>query len=419
MNKFFIGLYFSFGMLAVSAQSVEQQIQLIDNQLSNLDKERKKLEEKKETLTFSFIQQRMELIGFPFKTGETELVRHLAYTLSYNEVHEQANWVMHMITTDVIKGNSTRSNDFRPDSLVKTGSSVEQDYFTKTKKEDGSGYTYNGFGYDRGHLAPSADFRWSDRALSESYFYSNMSPQVPDFNRLKWAELEDWMRSYVDDNKVDLYVVTAPVLSSDLKKIEQGVNRVSIPNYFVKASLDMVNHRAIAFVVPNEKLKLPLEAYAVTIDSAEKILGYDLFPKLPDTMEVRIEAAIDIKPWMPEKQKDDAMAIDRSLLPKGAINTYMVENYVKDDKNRTVCGTIISTKRTNKGHVFLDMDKKFPHQVFSISIFESSIKNFSYAPEVYLLNQQVCVTGRIGEYNNVPNMVLENEKQVKLFEVSQ
>src|SRR5690606_2430798 len=101
----------------------------------------------------------------------------------------QARWVAHIILPDIIDGQVTRSNDFRVDPMVRSGTAVEADYFLQSQKPDGT-IEYDGFGYDRGHLAPSADFRWSESALSESYYYSNMSPQLAEFNRNGWAELE-------------------------------------------------------------------------------------------------------------------------------------------------------------------------------------------------------------------------------------
>ncbi len=72
-------------------------------------------------------------------------------------------------------------------------------------------------------MAPSADFRWSKTALSESYLYSNISPQLADLNRKGWADLEDMIRTYVYENNQDLFVVTGPVLKKGLTKIERGV----------------------------------------------------------------------------------------------------------------------------------------------------------------------------------------------------
>ena len=126
-----------------------------------------------EVLKFEWIQDEIRAIGVPKSIHEEEVFWHSAYALSYNESHEQANWVMHVIMPDIVNGNVSRSNDFREDPLVKTGTAQEKDYFLKELNADGT-YSYDGYGYDRGHLAPSADFRWSEKALSESYFYSNI-----------------------------------------------------------------------------------------------------------------------------------------------------------------------------------------------------------------------------------------------------
>ncbi len=391
------------------------EINAINQRIDSIDNAKRALIAKIETLKLNWIQDQIETIGVPKTDYEEQIISHLAYSLSYNEDHEQANWVMHIVLPDIVNGNASRSNDFREDPLVISGTSFEKDFFLKEKKADGT-YKYDGFGYDRGHLAPSADFRWSQKALSESYFYSNMSPQLGDFNRLKWAELESWMREYVVKNNTSLIIVTAPILNDDLPKVERGINRVSIPNYFVKAALDVENRTGIGFVLPHEKIKNPLESYAVSIDSVEQLLGYDLFSKLDDKLENAIESQVDYQIWLPNDQKNDVVYISTDKLPKNAVNTTRVNGLINSSKRQTVCGKVVSTKKHKKGHVFIDLDKKFPNQVFSLTIFESSIKNFDYEPEVYLLNQKVCFTGNIGEYNNTPNMIIEYGKQVKLLE---
>ena len=79
-----------------------------------------------------------------------------------------------------------------------------------------------------------------------------MSPQLDKFNREKWADLEGLLRGYVYDHpETQLYVVTGPLLNDSLAKIERGVNKVSIPNYFYKVALDLKNKKAIAFIMPN------------------------------------------------------------------------------------------------------------------------------------------------------------------------
>ena len=402
--------------LGLFGQLTNLAVQKNDIQIDSLEKLKSILIANNDVIKLVLLQQLIQSTGVPKNQNPEKITVHSAMQLSYNEKHEQANWVMHVIPPDILRGNFGRSNDFREDIQVETGTSVDSDYFIRTLNPDSITYTYDGFGYDRGHLAPSADFKWNGNALSESYLYSNMSPQVADFNRLKWAELEDWLRSYVDKYKVNLVVITAPVLNESLSKIERGTNRVSIPKLFVKAALDLTNQRAIGFVMPNEKIKPPVEAFAVTIDSLESLIGYDLFSGLEGAIENSVESQFDISYWLPNKEANDVLAIDKLSLPKNVDNTYTADTHVNDGKIHTVCGTAVSTKKSNKGNVFINLDKRFPNQIFSVSIFEKSVKNFSYEPEIYLINKKVCFTGKLTEYNGIPSMVIENEKQVRLLE---
>ncbi len=405
----------SFTFSQNKTEVIEKQLNKISIKIDSLDLLKKNLYATKENLKFDWIKEKSIEVGFPNNGKKEKIVMHLSYSLSYNEEHEQANWVMHIITPDVITGNTTRTNDFREDPMIETGSSTEKDFMLKTIKSDSSGYNYDGFGFDRGHLAPSADFRWSQRALSESYYYSNMSPQLGDFNRDKWADLEDWLRAYVEANKAYLYVVTAPILKEGLPKIERSVNGVSIPEFYIKTAVDLVNKQAIAFIMPNQKISLPVESFAVSIDSVEKILGYDLYAGLIDSLENRIEKSFDLKLWLPKNQKGDVAALEKDQLPKKTINSYDAALHINDKKRQTVCGTAVSIKKSDKGHVFINLDKKFPNQVFSVTIFSSNTSNFSYQPEIYLKDKKVCFTGEIKEHNELPSMIIENEKAVKLL----
>ncbi|MFT5819448.1 MAG: endonuclease G [Crocinitomix sp.] len=386
----------------------------LDQQLDSIENLKTKLTQELEFIRLKWIREEIASVGIPEGKQAQEIIEHLAMSLSYNEAHEQANWVMHIILPAIREGNVARTNDFREDDLVNTGTAQEIDYFLKTLKADSS-YKYDGFGYDRGHLAPSADFRWSPLALSESYYYSNMSPQVGDFNRVKWAELENNLREYVLVNETHLVVVTAPVLNADLARIERSLNGLSIPKYYVKAALDTKNNCAIAYIMPNEKIMKPIESYAVSIDSAEAVLGYDLFSNLADQIENEIEAKCDYQQWLPEQEKGDVIAINLKRLPKNTLNTDGIHVFIDNEKKRTVCGKVVSTKKHQKGHVFINLDKKFPNQIFSVSIFDSNINNFNYEPEVYLKDKEVCFTGMISEHNGTPSMIIEHGKQVKLL----
>ena len=144
-----------------------------------------------------------------------EIVKHKYYTLSYNEVYEQANWVHYKLYPAFLGGSTPRTDSFKPDPLVSTKSAQLSDY--------------KGSGYDRGHLAPAADMKYNSVAMSESFYMSNMSPQNPSFNRGIWKRLESLVRGWGE--KFEIYVSTAGVLgSNNLGAI--GKNRVTIPSEY-------------------------------------------------------------------------------------------------------------------------------------------------------------------------------------------
>ena len=86
-----------------------------------------------------------------------------------------------------------RKNDFRIDPVVKTVSATPADYRNS--------------GYDRGHLCPAGDMAFSEIAMSESFYMSNISPQVPSFNRGIWKTLEQKVRDWSLDMILQLYIV--------------------------------------------------------------------------------------------------------------------------------------------------------------------------------------------------------------------
>ena len=408
-------LLFLFIPVCIHAQTITQQINKAETDLAILIKKQDSILSKLEDLKFQMIHESLDRVGLPKLQPGEEVVYHSAYALVYAEPYEQAKWVAHIILPDVVKGNEGRSNDFRPDDKIKTGSAVEADYFLKTMQPDSS-YKYDAFGYDRGHLAPSADFRYSKKALSESYLYSNLSPQVAKLNRGRWAELEDNIRQYVVRNNIAIYVVSGPVLKPGLKKIERGINKVSIPEQYFKVALDMLNHRAIGFLMPNADCEFPVMNYAVSIDSIEAVTGIDFFYNLPDNEENMLESTIDINKWIGEKELGDVQPLRADSLPRNTFNTTQAKNYMGKNESIRICGTVVSTKLSSKGNIFLNLDKQFPNQVFSISIFKDFVPNFSYKPDIFLAGKTICVTGKITNFNGVPSVSIENEKAIEVLD---
>jgi endonuclease G len=409
---------FFLNQLCSQGQNYPDSIHTLQQQETDLNNQLTKLQGEIEKQKLSFWSNRLRGEALPALTPNEIIVHHSLFSLIYSEKHEQAKWVAHVIAPEVRTGIAGRSNDFRPDSLVESGTCTDRDYFVRDTLENGS-IKYDGFGFDRGHLAPSADFRWSNKALSESFYYSNMSPQLADFNRNSWAKLEDLMRSYVQENNVALYIVTGPLLRDNLPRIERGINKVAIPVYYYKIALDLTNKQAVAFIMPNKKCEYPTEHYAVSIDSLEKLTGRDFYPALPDSVESIVEAMNSAKPWMKIKEQNDEKPIDPSTLPKKHFNTVQAKLYQNQNEIIKVCGTVVSTKLSSKGNVLLNLDKGFPNQIFTVSIFKEQLVNFTYSPQTELMGKTICVEGKVADFNGTPSMVIEHEKSVELYVDSQ
>ena len=221
-------------------------------------------------------------LEIPRVSSKDKIVTHAGYALLYNEAHEQASWVAYELTSEETNKLYNRSDKFITDPLVTTGSANNADY--------------SGSGYDRGHLAPAADMGWSSTTMKESFYYSNMSPQDPAFNRGIWKSLEELVRSWAVQNGA-VYVVSGPVLTTGLPVI--GMNNVSVPKYYYKVILDYTEPgiKGIGFILPNEGSKQPLQSFAVSIDSVESVTGIDFFPLLPDEKERFIEKTLSVNEW--------------------------------------------------------------------------------------------------------------------------
>lgn len=214
--------------------------------------------------------------------GEVEVVHHRYYSLGYCEDWEQAAWVVERLKPEMlIKGNE-RTDDFREDPLVSTRSASPADYQRS--------------GYDRGHLAPAADFSFDKLAVSESFFMSNMSPQTPNLNRYAWRDIESWVRKVVKRER-DVVVVTGPIVGNKPKRI--GKNQVAVPQAYFKAILDLTPPRKmIAFVYPNAKSVQNKPAmYVRKVDYVEDLTKLDLFATLPDEEENALESEARISEW--------------------------------------------------------------------------------------------------------------------------
>lgn len=370
-----------------------------------------------EILKLTELLNSMKTAGYPIGKEDLEIIEHSGMILGFNCNYNMAEWSFHILTPDVSFGNVSRTNDFREDEKIKCGSAVEADYFLRKEEPDGT-FSYDGFGFDRGHLAPSADFRWSAKALSESYYYSNMTPQRKEFNRESWANLEGLLRTIVDREKKIFYILTGPVLNENLPFIEKSLNQLRIPQLHYKIIVDLSQDkpRGMAFLMPNNKCEGRLSNYVVSIDSIEQLTGLDFFPSIDKILELQIESKSDFNNWMTQGNTNDVEPLNPFELPKDFFNTQQASS--KEGTTVSIIGKVVSTKFIPKSQsTFMNLDQSFPNQIFSVNIWKNGRRNFSYKPEEELKGKYIVVTGKVElDKNGIPSINVNREEQIQIWD---
>ena len=210
---------------------------------------------------------------------------YTGYSLCYRESYEQAEWAATCLTREKLKKKASgRTDNFRPDPEVETGSSTLADY--------------KGSGYDRGHLVPAADLAWSEKSMDDSFYMTNMSPQTADFNRGIWKELEEKVRDWAKEFGT-VYTVSGPILEKKKYKTI-GASKVAVPEYYYKVLLahtDDDKWSAIGFILPNAGSDKPFIDFAVSVDEVERRCNIDFFAPLDDDVEAQLESKYDAKFW--------------------------------------------------------------------------------------------------------------------------
>ena len=216
-------------------------------------------------------------------TQPQQIIEHLAYTVSHNPVWNIPNWVAYSLTDTELRGDIPRARHFYPDPKVQGVAVVPQDY------------THSG--YDRGHMAPAADMKWSEQAMRESFYMTNICPQNQNLNRGDWNDLEelarDWARKFGN-----LYIACGPIVHNEDATIGNN-HRIVIPSAFYKVFLrkDNSSWTSIGFIFANESGNKPLMTYMVSIDEVESTTGIDFFYNLPDSIENEIEKDFNLRDW--------------------------------------------------------------------------------------------------------------------------
>lgn len=216
------------------------------------------------------------------KSSTGEVVEHSHFILSYNEPFEQAEWVAYVLD----KSHLTYDDRRRPYFI--------EDPYVSSKSADWR--NYKGSGYDRGHLVPAGDRRFSKQAYNETFYTSNISPQNRQFNAGIWNDLEQqtrrWAKKY---NR--LYVYTGGILEKGLEEI--GEEDVDVPNYFYKIIVRKKgdNIKTLAFLIPNSPQSKSFKEFSTSIDAIEAKTGIDFFYKLSPAVQARFESKRNVANW--------------------------------------------------------------------------------------------------------------------------
>lgn len=238
-------------------------------------------------------------------------VQILNYALEWDNTKRHANWVAFTFDTTTSADNVKRTDAWSVDPKLPAEMQVQE----SDHKNDG---------FDRGHLCASEDRVYLKEANDQTFYYSNISPQLNDFNGGFWRKLETrvqtWGRSTADGVYDKVYVTKGGTLNKLLKNfkgttVDGGtpttdangftIHGLACPEYYFMAVLsqkDDVFH-AIAFLVPHKEgmTENPssdeLKEYVVSVDKLEEETGIDFFCNLPDVLENEVEAACNLNDW--------------------------------------------------------------------------------------------------------------------------
>lgn len=210
------------------------------------------------------------------------ILKRKSYVVSYNKETLQPNWVAWHLTAAHADGPTERSNGFREDKEVPEPRATLEDY----KKS----------GWSRGHMCPAGDNKWDEQAMKETFLLTNICPQNSKLNSGLWNSLEmdcrQWAKEYGD-----IYIVCGPVFTK--KEHETiGKNKVVVPEAFFKVVLCMNGKpKAFGVIVKNTEGNKKKDLYYNSVNQVERITGIDFFTALPDDIEEKVEAEVNMNLW--------------------------------------------------------------------------------------------------------------------------
>lgn len=225
-----------------------------------------------------------EFLEYGLPDTQGALLCRTGFALAHDETKKAPLWVAQRMTPERLVNRVSRRDRFAPDPELPKGKRAELD-------------DYRNSGYDRGHMAPAADMRWSAQAMEESFYLSNMAPQVgPGMNRGIWSDIESTIRKWVA-SRGELFIYTGPIYDT-LTPSRIGPNQVAVPTHFYKVVFDPVRVDTIAFVVPNApQPNRRIEEFITSVRDIETRTGLNFLSNINPAVQRLIEEAVAAGLW--------------------------------------------------------------------------------------------------------------------------
>lgn len=221
----------------------------------------------------------------------------MSYCFEFNPQKNHTRWVAFRFDKTTRQKNTGRTNAWADDPDLPSSCRIGIDYFS---------------GYQRGHICASADRLYSAAANNTTFYMSNMSPQIGNFNEGVWLNLEGLIQDLGRDASFadTLYVVKGGTIEDD--QINTYITRsnglkMAVPKYYFVALLKEnvgksgSTYAGIAFLLQHRKYSdseaANLENFACSIDELEEFTGIDFFPRLPEKVQKTVESGYTYSVW--------------------------------------------------------------------------------------------------------------------------
>jgi len=208
------------------------------------------------------------------------VIQHAGFSLVFNDEKRIAKWIAYSLTPSKSKSKLVeRKNDFHPDPSIESSPTPND---------------YNHSGYDRGHLVPAEDMRWSAESLHDSFLMTNMAPQKAHLNRGIWKQLESKVRKWSLEYE-HLYIAAGPILTEEC--LQKLVKSICVPKRFFKVVLAIKGSdmKTAGFIIPQNYKSNTLNYYSHTVREVESITGIDFFAALPIQTAYNVETVSELR----------------------------------------------------------------------------------------------------------------------------